>query len=164
VVDHSNLDQYVAYLNPTDLKLRFTSNSFTPYPHAPQKVISLQFKVLSNTLFKSDFQSLVAYLNGEKCSVELQLQGEEIAVSNHEIITNEIFIKPNPATDYFFIDAEEDGYIDMFDFQGRAVIQQYALRSKSTNSIRVDAFPRGTYTVRMVSQDHVVKTQKIVLQ
>lgn len=164
VIDNSNLDQYFAHLNMDDLKLRFTSNSFTPYPHAPQIVIYLRFKVLSSTLYKSDFQMLIAYLNGEKCSVEFQLQGEEIAVANPEIITNEIFIKPNPASDYFFIDSEGPGTLDMFDEQGKAVIRGYTLRENGMNSFDVQLFPRGIYTIRIVSKDHTVKTQKIVLQ
>ncbi len=165
VVDHTGELQYTAYFKPEDSKLRFTSNNFSPYPTHPDKVISIRFKVLHGVVHLSDFAMVVAYLNGVGgCSFSLQLQGDEIFVANKEIINNETFITPNPAGDYIYISTEEEGTLDMFDFRGSAVIRQHHFNSNVPNKIDVQSFPRGTYTVRLTTEDHTVKTQRIVLQ
>ena len=72
VIDHTGNLQYASFFNPNDLKLRFTSNSFSTYPVDPEKVISVRFKVLSDILKLADFQMLTGYLNGERCKIEIQ--------------------------------------------------------------------------------------------
>ena len=165
IVDHTQVLQYTAFFNPDDLKLRFTSNDFSPYPVYPNKVVSIRFRLLHGIAHLSDFQMLVAYMNGEGgCSSSFQLQGDEIIAANKDIITNETFITPNPAGDYIYISTEEEGTLDMFDFRGSAVIRQHHFNSNVPNRIDVQSFPRGTYTVRLTTEDHTVKTQRIVLQ
>lgn len=164
VIDHTGNLQYASFFNPNDLKLRFTSNSFSSYPVDPEKVISVRFKVLSDLLKRTDFQMLTGYLNGERCKIEIQMQGDEIAVSNKEIITNEILITPNPVTDMMYVQAGEQGLLDMFDLQGHQVISGKTLSAGEINSIDVQRLPRGSYTVRIINADHKVKTQQIILQ
>ncbi len=164
IVDHAEDLQYAAFLNPNDLKLRFTSNSFTPYPVAPFESVSIRFRVLSPTLKKADFSNFNCYLNGERCTCDLQLKGTEITVSNKHIETSDLFISPNPATDFLYIESDEEGTLDMFDALGRAVIRGHKLNTNGLNNIDVQMFPRGSYTVRIVTKDHTMKTQKLLLQ
>ncbi len=165
VVDHTGELQFTAFFNPNDLKLRFTSNNFSPYPLSPQKVVSIRFRVLNGIVHTWDFQMLVAYLNGEGgCSSDLQLQGDEIVLSNKDIITNETFITPNPARDFIYVGTDEQGVLDMFDAKGHAVIQNHQLNNTGSNKIDTHLFPRGIYTVRLTMEGHTMKTQRIVLQ
>lgn len=162
VIDHTGELQFAAFLNPNDLKLRFTSNSFSPYPMIPLKVVSIRFKVLSGIIHRSDMLMIVSYLNGEPCTAELL--GDDFPLSNKDVITNETFITPNPAADFIYIESDEEGLLDMFDIQGRAVVHNMNINSHEVNRIDVQKLPRGSYTVRIVSNDHTVKVQKIVLQ
>ncbi len=164
IVDHTGGLQYAAFFNPNDLKIRFTSNSFASYPKQPQKVVSIRFKVLKGIVRLSDFQMIIAYLNGEQSSDDVRLQGEEIFVSNKEIVTGELFISPNPAKDILNVAADEDGTMDIYDIQGVPVLRGYVLNAGNLNQVDVQSLPRGTYTVRIVSRDHTIKIQKIVLQ
>ncbi len=163
IVEHVDDIQYAAH-QAGDSKFRFTSNSFSPYPMVPQKVVSVRFKSLKGIVTRDDFQMLVGYLNGERCTIELQMQGDEIFVSSNEIETSDLFISPNPATDFIYVESDEEGTLDMFDLQGKAVISAYRLSTNDINSIDVQSFPRGTYTVRIVGKDHTMKTQKMLLQ
>ncbi len=162
VIDHTEELQYAAFLNPNDLKLRFTSNSFTIYPVGSQKVVSIRFKVLSGTVYPTDFENIVAYLNGDKCSTELL--GADFALSNKEIEVVETLAIPNPAWDIIFIQAEQEARLDLFDSQGKTVIRNHYLEGGTTTSLDVHYLPRGSYTIRIVSKDQSVKTQKIILQ
>jgi hypothetical protein len=164
IVEHAEDLQYAAFLNPNDLKLRFTSNSFTPYPVAPFESVSIRFRVLSPTLKKADFSNFNCYLNGERCTCDLQLKGVELQVSNKHIETSDLFISPNPATDFLYIESDEEGTLDMFDALGIPVIRGHTLNSNGLNSIDVQMFPRGSYTVRIVTNNQAIKTQKILLQ
>ncbi len=164
IVEHAEDLMYAAFLNPNDLKLRFTSNSFTPYPVAPFESVSIRFRVKSPTLKKSDFSNFNCYLNGERCTCDLQLKGDEITVSNKHIETSDLFISPNPATDFLYIESDEEGTLDMFDALGRAVIRGHKLNTNSLNNIDVQMLPRGSYTVRIVTTHQTIKTQKILLQ
>jgi WD40 repeat protein len=164
IVDHTEVLQYTAYVHD-DHKLRFTSNDFSPYPLYPDKVVSIRFKVLHGVVHLSDFQMLVAYINGEGgCSSSIQLQGDEIWVSNKDIITNETFITPNPAGDFIAVVSDEEGVLEMFDAQGVAVIQNHHVHSTGSTKIDIHLLPRGLYTVRLMIEGHIVKTQRIVLQ
>jgi len=164
IVEHAEELQYAAFLNPNDLKLRFTSNSFSPYPLQPLKAVSIRFRVLSGILKRSDFSNFACYLNGERCTCDLQLKGVEIPVSSKEVETSDLFIAPNPATDFLYIESDEEGTLDMFDALGRAVIRGHKLNSTAVNHIDIQLFPRGSYTVRIVSKYHTMKVQKILLQ
>jgi len=163
IVEHVADIQYAAF-RAADSKFRFTSNSFSPYPMVPQKVFSVRFKSLKGIVTRNDFLMLTGYLNGERCSFELQMQGDEIFVSNKEIETSDLFISPNPATDYIYVESDEEGTLDMFDLNGKSVISGYRLTTNDINSIDVQSFPRGTYTVRILGKDHTMKTQKMLLQ
>jgi hypothetical protein len=163
IVDHTGIN-HDAHFNTDDLKLRFTSNSFSSYPKDPVKVVSIRMRVLSGAVFASDIQSLRGYLNGDRCTVVLQFSGEVIPVSNKEIITNETFITPNPVVDEMYIQSEEDGTLDLFDLHGKAVIQAFRLHGQEANTIDVQQLPNGSYTARVITKDHKVKTQQIVKQ
>lgn len=161
IIDHTGEMQYAAYLNPNDLKLRFTSNSFSPYPVGDFKVISVRFKVLSPFVYATDFEMMVAYLNGERCSTVME--GTEVSVATQEIIANEIFLSPNPAHDVFHVKTTENGMLEMYDVHGRSVINSQAIEAHISNLVDVHMLPKGTYTVRIVTKDQKIKIQQISL-
>jgi len=163
VITHTGSLQHAAFFNTGDSKLRFTSNSFSPYPVDPDKVVSIRLRVLSGAVFPSDIKMVVGYLNGDPCKANYVFTGEVLPVSSKEIITNEIFITPNPATDELFIQSDTEGTLDMFDAQGRKAISDYSISAGHYNTIDIQTLPRGQYTVRLVTTDDKVKTQKIVL-
>ena len=162
VIDHTGELDYTAYLNPNDLKLRFTSNSFSPFPTFPQNVVSIRFKVESGVIFNSDMESPLAYLNGESCTA--QCSGEQYILGNKEIISHEDFISPNPAYNLLFINNPEEGKLELFDMQGNKVIRSVGIHSGMTNNICTGNLPRGMYLAIMHTSDHKIKTQRIILQ
>ncbi|HEY3386558.1 MAG TPA: T9SS type A sorting domain-containing protein [Saprospiraceae bacterium] len=164
VIDHTSALQYAAHFNTDDLKLRFTSNSFSSYPMDPEKVVSIRFRVLSGAVFPSDIQSFMGYLNGDRCKVVFHFSGEVLPVSNKEIIINEIFITPNPVMDEMIIQSDENGTLDLFDLSGKAVLKAYEFFGGETNLIHVDHLPNGCYTARVITSDQKVKTQQIIIQ
>ena len=80
------------------------------------------------------------------------------------LANNLLFGRPNPATDFLYIESDEEGTLDMFDALGRAVIRGHKLNTNSLNNIDVQMLPRGSYTVRIVTTHQTIKTQKILLQ
>ena len=162
IIDHTGEMQYAAYLNPNDLKLRFTSNSFSPYPVGDFKVVSIRFEVLSPFVYASDFDMILAYLNGDPCSTTLE--GTEVAVSTQEIITDEIFVNPNPAHDVIYVSSGEYGSLDIYDMEGRPVMDSKIIRANDSNLVDVHWLPKGIYTARIVTHDLKVKIQQIILQ
>ncbi len=161
IVDHTGELQFAAYLNPDDLKLRFTSNNLSPYPVGDFKVVSIRFEVLSDTVHLTDFDMILAYLNGDACSTNLE--GTDMMVATQEIITNEILVNPNPAHDVIYVTSGTFGKLDIYDIQGRAVIDSQIIDSNTTNLVDVHMLPKGCYTVRIVTKDLKVKTQRIML-
>jgi hypothetical protein len=164
ITDHTASLQYAAFFNPNDLKLRFTSNSFSTYPVNPEIVISVKFNVLSDVLKVSDFEMLTGYLNGDRCKIDLQLKGGELAVANKEIIVNETFLHPNPASDELYIQSATAGTLQLFDMNGRAVIPVFHYEGNQVNTVPVAQLPGGMYTARLITGDHVVKTQQVIIQ
>ncbi len=162
IIDHTEGLQYAAYLNPNDLKLRFTSNSFSPYPVGDFKVVSIRFEVLSPKVYASDFDMMIAYLNGDPCSTTME--GTEFSVATHEVISNEIFLNPNPAHDVIYVKAGESGTLTVYDLQGRAVLDTQRIEGKHSNLVDLHMLPKGSYTVRIVTHDLKVKVQQIILQ
>ncbi|HZV68742.1 MAG TPA: T9SS type A sorting domain-containing protein [Saprospiraceae bacterium] len=161
IIDHTGEMQYAAYLNPNDLKLRFTSNSFSPYPVGDFKVISIRFKVLSSVVHSTDFEMIVAYLNGDASSATME--GTDVMVASHEIITTETFVHPNPAHDVIYVNTGNYGKLDIYDMDGKSVIDSQVIEPGDSNLVDLHWLPKGTYTVRIVTQDHKIKIQKVVL-
>ncbi len=160
--DHTGHLQHTAYVNPNDQKLRFTSNSFNAYPTVPVKVVSIRFEVLSNSFNRSDLQTLMAYLNGDRCSIEIK--GDDVNVATNDVFDEHLKITPNPATEQLYIETKVACTVDMFTLEGRAILQDHTLNGHGINVIDVHWMPRGTYTVRIRSGEHTLRTQMIVLQ
>lgn len=162
VVDHAGDLQYAAYLNPNDLKLRFTSNSFTPYLKEPNKIVSVRFDVQNGTLYRSDLEMLLAYLNGEKCTAEFI--GGDIVLGNREVEISSLLVTPNPASSELIVNAEESGVLSILNLKGQAVLADLVLDPYALNKIDIEHLPRGSYVVTILSTEGKLKSQKIILQ
>ena len=161
IVDHTGELQFAAYLNPDDLKLRFTSNNLSPYPVGDFKVVSIRFEVLSDIVYLADLDNMLAYLNGDECSTTLE--GTDMMVPTQEIITHEILVNPNPAHDVIYVTTGTFGKLDIYDIQGKPMIDSQVIESHTTNLVDVHMLPKGNYTVRILTKDLKVKIQKIIL-
>jgi hypothetical protein len=161
VIDHTGELQFVAFLNPNDNKLRFTSNSFTPYPVGDQRIVSIRFQVVTSYVSRTDFEDLKGYMNGETCSAEMY--GKGIVLADEEIINYKITIRPNPASEFIHIDSDTQGDVLVYDTYGHHLLT-LPIQSQTTNTLDVRSLPKGNYTLQVVADKHIVKTQQILLQ
>jgi photosystem II stability/assembly factor-like uncharacterized protein len=84
---------------------------------------------------------------------------EVIGVANLEEVSIELY--PNPARDYFEVNAGNSAFIKLYDQLGREVLSQ---RTSGKTTVHIDHFPEGIYVVKVIVDDEVVATSKIVKQ
>jgi hypothetical protein len=161
VIDHTNLLQYVAHVNPNDHKLLFTSNSFSPYPTQPQIVVSIRFTVTTSFVTGADFDMFATYLNGDLCSHSFI--GKGIAVSNKETVSAKFSIHPNPASNEIIVSSDEKATAELFDAMGHALFRNIPIERNITNIISVSTLPRGHYVIALHYGKDQTITKNIVL-
>lgn len=160
----SNLAFYLqgmAYYNPLDSIVRFTSSSLTPVGVATT-LLDVKFNLLGTQIDASDFNDVNGYLNGIKCTAVIINQ---LNVGVSDVIGNfgNIHVYPNPASDQitFQPDFSDDFYIT--DLQGRIVKEHFRLHSGILNSVDISNFQNGVYLLRSVRKD-LKSALKLVVQ
>ncbi|QNL22735.1 N-acetylmuramoyl-L-alanine amidase [Hyphobacterium sp. CCMP332] len=73
----------------------------------------------------------------------------------------ELAIYPQPASDIIFIRSEENGMLYIFDLMGREILR--IKKTKNPLKINTNAYPHGTYTLKLLNKDRQLKG-KIVIQ
>ena len=91
----------------------------------------------------------------------LKLDSDGSEGSGEIIVTNEIFIYPNPVSDVLHMGTPEDMHpkiVEFYDLQGRLVHSQ----SKAFENIDMSQLPAGTYTLRVTMEDGKIYSDKVV--
>ncbi len=99
ISDLTNYLQPLAFYNPNDSTVRFTSNSFQRYGN-DTALVKVHFTLLSGQFDAADLTKVKAYLNGNVCSVKvpgLLSTVVPIVPKNQDKIS----IYPNPSKDNF---------------------------------------------------------------
>ncbi len=72
-----------------------------------------------------------------------------------------INIYPNPVNDFFFVDAENNTTIKLYNMLGKEVLSQYI---NGKTEIDISHLPSGIYNVRVISKEGVIGNGKVVKQ
>jgi len=137
--------QYLYHLNMNDSIFRFTCNRLTPISN-DSTVVILRFRTNNGQLCATELDSVVTYLNGEKCSYSLAgciLSG----LNSFDDVEKKATIFPNPATSYIWFNIPESfgsEAINFFDSNGRLALISYPSLS---NSVNIQMLKPGMYLV-----------------
>jgi hypothetical protein len=94
-------------------------------------------------------------------NIELVANFEEGETSITAIETANIKIYPNPTNDKFIIDLEGITTIKLYDMLGKEVLTQTV---NGKTEIDINHLPKGVYSVRILSEDRVIGSSKMVKQ
>ena len=140
--------QYLFYLNPNDSVWRFTSYdpsgliTGTPICH-------LRFFSLSNEACAYDFGSQEGYINGDSCNIEIQGCMDNVGFGDVSEGL-QIHVYPNPFTNGLYVESPSDTQIEIFDFHGRLICENY------TNTwIETTNWAYGGYFVKVIDKKTV---------
>ena len=127
------------YYNTNDSTIRFTSNSFTNYDYYPEKLVTIQFKILGSSINSGDFNSLVSLLNGDSCTPKLI--NKNLFNSSSTIQSKAgINIFPNPTNDILTINLKEKVSCQLFDLNGRLILSERSINNIFINAFRIYGF------------------------
>jgi hypothetical protein len=149
------------YYNPNDSTIRFTSNSVSSnYDYYPEKLVTIQFKILGSSINSGDFNSLVSLLNGDSCTPKLI--NKNLFNSSSTIQSKAgINIFPNPTNDILTINLKEKVSCQLFDLNGRLILSE--ILSENNNRINLASLSKGIYYISINNSKESYK-EKIVLQ
>lgn len=125
ITDLTNYMQPLAFYNPNDSTVRFTSNSFQRYAN-DTALVMVHFTLLSGQLAASDLYSLKGYLNGIFCTATLTTLITTGILSNEKASTG-YTVYPNPATNELTITN-----INLFEMEEVQLIDAYGQIVEST--------------------------------
>ncbi|MDR1182378.1 MAG: T9SS type A sorting domain-containing protein [Bacteroidales bacterium] len=93
----------------------------------------------------------------------LTITYKQIGETNISGVTQieKINIYPNPSKDKFFIECENFSAITLYDMLGREVLNQ---NINGTSEINISQLPKGIYVIRVLSENKVIGSSKIVKQ
>ncbi len=141
----------VSYLNPNDSVVRFTSSSLVSI--ANQTVlVYIHFNLASGqTLDAADMFTLKGYLNGDPCS-EAIIPPSTVGLSDFASNWN-LSIFPNPATDFLFVEMNQNAVLEVMDVQGKDVLLKQSLNAGIKNHVNLEFLPIGFYLVRIYNEE-----------
>jgi len=151
ILDHTGYIQLTEYFNPIDATVRFTSNSFTKYKKDSFKIVSVRFSFLAEKIEGSDLNSIMAYLNGESCSIKVL--GMRSTTPNSVDLTtpNDEFVQifPNPANDIITFWSEQMCTIEIIGLNGATPEFTFKLSPGQKHTIPVNQLTCGIYFAKI---------------
>jgi len=150
----------VSYLNPNDSVVRFTSSSLVSI--ANQTVLAyVHFSLAAGqSIDSSDMFTLKGYLNGDPCS-EAIIPPATVGVSDLASNWN-LSIFPNPATDFIFVEMNQDARLEVMDVQGKDVLLKQDLNAGIRNQVNLEFLPAGFYLLR-ISNEEGISVKKVFI-
>jgi len=148
--------QFLAHFNTEDLRLRFTSNSFTIYPTLTP-VVFVGFNILDFSFCELNFFEPKAYLNGDRCSVKITACPDPTFIGK---IAASKLVYPNPVIDELFIAQPQGSKVYILDNLGNIVYEKFNQQMSST--ISMEKFSAGVYFLKLETSSSV-ESHKIIV-
>jgi hypothetical protein len=152
----------LAYYNPTDSTVRFTSSglSSASYPDTIDIAI-VRFTVLSGTLTPSDLKTVKAFLNGDPCSIKVA-NYSTVGISDVAINKNEVVLFPNPTKSILKIKSFQTANFELLDLNGRSILKNEVLANQ-IQELDLSAYSKGIYMMK-VFNNNFLKYEKVVIE
>ena len=160
IYDLTNYLQSLSYYNLSDSIVRFTSNSFQKYSE-DTSLVSIRFQMLSVPLNISDFSNINVLLNGAPCSYKIVNSIIDGILSNDKD-PETIFVYPNPTEQKFYIQANENSKIELWDINGNQIFLEKSFLSDRLLEINPRNIPIGIYFLK-VSIKNKISIKKITI-
>lgn len=164
ITDLTTYLQALAFYNPNDSTVRFTSNSFQRYANNTALVM-VHFTLLTSQFVSSDINTIKGYLNGNVCSIKLtpvNSTGINAVESNQNIFS----LFPNPAQDAVQVvvkSASSKADMEIINSSGSILLMK-EINLKDAFTLRLSNFdwPAGIYFVKLKTEN-AVETKKLII-
>ena len=161
IIDLTNYLQALAFYNPNDSTIRFTSNSFQQYSkNVP--LVNIRLDILGIGFNTSDLWSIKVYLKGQKCSIKLFNQ-TSIGFNEISENTNSLITYPNPCNHLLNLKSIYNSSISIFDPNGKEVYANKNVTANSNLEINTEKFSPGIYLLRSEFNQKYL-TRKIIVE
>ncbi len=130
--------------NEMDHTLRFTSYSLQNIEKSTS-ILYIRFKFLGTSISGNELTSLSGYLNGDVSEVELKK-----SAPNANLNDSWIKVYPNPAHRIMNIEISENAKIQIYDPQGRLVIERNA-NAFEVQEINTENLQNGLYILKAIN-------------
>jgi hypothetical protein len=137
--------QGLAYYNPSDSIVRFTSSSFTAIG-VGVNLVNVKFDLLATQINGGNFSEVKGFLNGVKCTAVILNQLSVGLSDNPEKSSFSIY--PNPASSNFTITASEDQVFSIVDVRGRVLESGIKIEAGEKMQFYVANLENGIYFLK----------------
>lgn len=160
VFNQSSVTDVLAYQHPEDRVLRLTSTNVDLSPFASKSPVTyLRFKMNSDHIDVSRFESLLGILNGNTAPVEVSSRAVGIINNTAETSIN---IFPNPTTGLLNVIVANDAHVQVLDITGRTIFFDKDVVGGKVETINVSELQNGVYIVK-IQNDSLSTIRKVVL-
>ncbi len=157
ILNQAGYMKSLSKFNEDDRTLRFTSYSQQTYD-ANNKVASIRFATNGAQITEADFNSVTAYLNGEKVGIEFTASTSSVTSTN--VIVN---VYPNPANEIVNLTVSEDANVELLSIDGKIVVIKTNVNANQKLEINTQAIANGVYMMK-VYNDNFVSMKKVVIR
>jgi hypothetical protein len=138
--------------------LRYTSNSLQNY-EIGKTLVTVRFALNGSTVDATDLTSVQGYLNGNLVPAVVNTLPTGL---NDLTAANFVSIYPNPANGILNVSASEKASVQLFDMNGRQVIDPINVNANEKQVINTSSLAAGVYTMK-VSNDRFVSVKQVVI-
>ena len=153
VIENSNSASMIslANYNKNDKTLRFAASSLENF-EKNKALVTVRFSMLSSSVNGSDDLTLgEAYLNGARVKTA--------AIAPLDMDVN---VYPNPANHTLYIESPEQAKVQLFDMQGREVIEGSIVNAYEKHAMDIQNVAGGVYMMKISGNSSVV-TKKVLI-
>jgi hypothetical protein len=160
IVNYPSNSDALAYFNPNDKTLRFTSSNVDLSVYATgSPVVSIRFESVDGKVDESQFNAILGQLNGQQVSIEVL--GKTVGINTNSG-DNSVSIFPNPTNGILNVTSFSDATVQMFDITGKEIVLETSVNASKTKQINVTEFANGVYFVKIFNNDFIT-IKKVVL-
>lgn len=164
ITDLTTYLQALAFYNPNDSTVRFTSNSFQRYVNNTPLVM-VHFTLLTSQFNTSDINTIKGYLNGNVCSIKLT-PAISTTIGTLESNKNLFSFFPNPAKAEFQVIVSSSfskAAIEIVNSSGTILLMK-EINAKDGFTFKATTidWPTGMYFVRLKTEN-AVETKKLII-
>jgi len=145
IINHTNYVQGFFYFNTNDSTLRFTSYSLQRYTN-DTILVSVRFILLSGGMTASDLNTMLAYLNGDPCSIKIV--ASSVGLANNSL-SNLYSFYPNPSNNILNLKASKQLYWSLSNVNGQIVKGESYLEAGASENINVADVANGLYFLKV---------------
>ncbi len=147
IIDLTTYMQSLAYYNPVDSTVRYTSFSLQQIPNFLH-LVSVRFSVQNKPLCSPDLNTVIAYLNGDVCSVKI-VECVTTGIPSPVPGEPQVIVFSNHSSGILSVQSGENSQMKLLTLNGGQTVLEGRIHENEKNEFNIGRLAGGIYMMQV---------------